>query len=142
MTSRTTSTTATKTWTPPATSHIGNQMKIDLQPVVDLVRGGRRFLVTAHARPDGDALGSMLATALGLRALGKEVVLYDHDLPPPRYRFLPSAGEVTPTPPTQPFDVTFVHDCGDARLLGDKCPDKQVIGTMVVLDHHASSRDF
>ena len=54
-----------------------------LDEVVRLVRAGRRFLVTGHANPDGDALGSMLATLHGLRALGKEVVAYDHD-PAPR----------------------------------------------------------
>jgi phosphoesterase RecJ-like protein len=117
-------------------------MTSDLQPVIDLVRGGRRFLCTAHSRPDGDALGSMLATAHGLRALGKEVVLYDKDPAPARYAFLPGAQEITTVPPKQRFDATFVHDCGDARLLGDGFPGKDVTGPIVVLDHHAASRDY
>ena len=51
---------------------------------VALLQSGKRFLVTAHARPDGDALGSMLATAHGLKRLGKEVVLYNRDAAPKR----------------------------------------------------------
>ena len=50
-----------------------------LNDVVALIGRGHRFLVSAHRSPDGDALGSMLATAHALRALGKEVVLYDRD---------------------------------------------------------------
>jgi phosphoesterase RecJ-like protein len=113
-----------------------------LDDVVALVHRGRRFLVTAHQAPDGDALGSMLATAHGLEALGKEVVRYDRDPPPARLAFLPGADRVTTTPPVAPFDATFVHDCGDARLLGPGFPGPSVTGPIVVLDHHATARPF
>ncbi len=115
-----------------------------LDEVVRLVRAGRRFLVTGHANPDGDALGSMLATLHGLRKLGKEVVAYDHDPAPRRFAFLPAAGELVTDPSAlgAPFDATFVHDCGDAHLLGDRFPPPSVTGPLVVLDHHASGRAF
>jgi phosphoesterase RecJ-like protein len=117
---------------------------IDLDEVVARVHAGRRFLSTAHASPDGDALGSMLATAFGLRALGKEVVLYDRDPPPARLAWLPGADEIKTTPPPSDarFDLTFVHDCGDARLLGAGFPPPSVTGPLVVLDHHAVGRPF
>jgi phosphoesterase RecJ-like protein len=118
-------------------------MKIaTIEEVAQLVQTGRRFLVTGHARPDGDALGSMLATAHGLRALGKQVVVYDHDPAPPQLAFLPGADAIVTTPPTEPFDATVVHDCGDAHLLGDNFPPPSVTGPMIVLDHHASARPF
>ncbi len=117
-------------------------MTAPLDEVVALVARGHRFLCTAHARPDGDALGSMLATAHALRALGKEVVLYDHDPPPSRLAFLPGASEVVTSAPKSPFDATFVHDCGDRRLLGDRFPPREVTGPVVVLDHHGTTRDF
>jgi len=115
-----------------------------LEDVVRLVRAGRRFLVTGHANPDGDALGSMLATLHGLRALGKEVVAYDHDPAPRRLAFLPGAGELVSDAAALrgPFDATFVHDCGDRHLLGDRFPPPAVTGPLVVLDHHASGNDF
>jgi phosphoesterase RecJ-like protein len=114
----------------------------NLDKAVDLIRAGKRFLVTAHASPDGDALGSMLATAHGLRALGKEVVVYDRDPAPPRLRFLPGAADVQVRRPKEKFDACLVHDCGDARLLGEGFPGKEVTGPLVVLDHHASVRPF
>jgi phosphoesterase RecJ-like protein len=115
-----------------------------LAEVVTLVRAGRRFLVAGHANPDGDALGSMLATAHGLRALGKEVVLYDRDGAPKRLAFLPGAGEIVHAVPVddRPFDATLVHDTGDAKLLGEGFPPPSVTGPLVVVDHHASVRPF
>jgi bifunctional oligoribonuclease and PAP phosphatase NrnA len=115
-----------------------------LDEVVRLVRAGRRFLVTGHANPDGDALGSMLATLHGLRTLGKEVVAYDHDPAPRRLAFLPGAESLVTDPARLggPFDATFVHDCGDAHLLGDRFPARAVTGPLVVVDHHSSGNDF
>ena len=115
-----------------------------LAEVVSLMRAGRRFLVTGHANPDGDALGSMLATLHGLRALDKEVVAYDHDPAPRRLAFLPGADAlVTDAAKLRgPFDATFVHDCGDEHLLGDGFPARTVTGPLIVVDHHASGRAF
>jgi phosphoesterase RecJ-like protein len=100
--------------------------------------------VTAHANPDGDALGSMLATMHGLRALGKEVASYCHDRAPKRLAFLPGAAEIVTNGAklAGPFDATLVHDCGDARLLGENFPPPTVTGPLIVLDHHASARPF
>ena len=62
-----------------------------------------RFLVVTHENPDGDALGSMLALTLGLRALGKDALCSSRGRAPlpAEYRFL-SLAEVSATtrPPT------------------------------------------
>src|SRR4051794_26468124 len=47
----------------------------DLQAVVQALRDHDRFLTTTHENPDGDALGSLLGMTLGLRQLGKDVVM-------------------------------------------------------------------
>ncbi len=117
-------------------------MSAELDQVVALIKSGRRFLVTAHASPDGDALGSMLATGWGLRALGKEVVFYNRDAAPARLRFLPGASELRATKLKDKFDACIVHDCGDVRLLGEGFPSRELTGPLLVLDHHASVRPF
>src|ERR1700692_2535973 len=63
----------------------------DLAAVVDALRSNERFLVLTHENPDGDALGSMLGAALGLRELGKGVVMHlSADAPlPAECGFLP-----------------------------------------------------
>ena len=55
----------------------------------DLVSGARCISVAAHARPDGDALGSTSALAWWLRdSLGKDAVVLLPDTPPDTIRFI------------------------------------------------------
>lgn len=111
--------------------------------VVDLVRGGRRFLLTCHLRPDGDALGSMLGFAAILRELGKEVVMFNIDPIPEYLRFLPRSDEVLRAPPSgERFDATFVTDTSSRALLPKQLPPADVTGPWVVIDHHAAHDDF
>src|SRR6266480_2357936 len=63
----------------------------DLAAVADAIREHDRFVLTTHENPDGDALGSLLATKLALEQLGKDVVIYLYgEAPLPReYAFMP-----------------------------------------------------
>ena len=54
----------------------------------------RRFLITSHERPDGDAIGSELALRQILEDLGKESVVYNQDRTPGNYLFLPGSGRI------------------------------------------------
>jgi phosphoesterase RecJ-like protein len=51
----------------------------------DAILSRRRFLITSHAKPDGDSIGSQLAMAYALEALGKEVRLVNADPAPEHY---------------------------------------------------------
>ena len=42
----------------------------------------QRFVISSHSRPDGDSIGSQLAMAYALRALGKEVDVVNEDPAP------------------------------------------------------------
>ena len=46
------------------------------EPLVEAIRSGRRFLLTSHVNPDGDAIGSALGLARVLRALGKDATIW------------------------------------------------------------------
>src|SRR3954468_393890 len=93
----------------------------DLRAVVDAIRAHDRFTVVTHENPDGDALGSLLATTLALRALGKDAVMYlSGDAPlPGEYRFLPLAelqrGEL---PADVEERVLLAVDCANERRIG------------------------
>ena len=56
--------------TPPPTTSPDNTRLLAL--ICDEIRRGQRFLITSHARPDGDSIGSQVAMALAIRALGKD----------------------------------------------------------------------
>ena len=62
----------------------------DMQAAIAALRDNDRFVVTSHEAPDGDALGSLLATGLALGELGKDVVMFlGGQAPlPGEYRFL------------------------------------------------------
>lgn len=111
---------------------------IELARAAELIRSGQRFLIGAHARLDGDAIGSMLVSAYGLRLLGKEVFLYNPDPVPRRFQFLPGAADIRrKIPAGLRFSATLIHDCGARHLLGEHFPTPAVTGPLLVLDHHA-----
>ena len=64
--------------------------RLILHAVAEAIRAHDRFLVVTHENPDGDALGSLLATTLALDGLGKDSVMYlAGDAPLPReYAFM------------------------------------------------------
>ena len=88
----------------------------DLDLVVDELRSADRFLLTTHEGPDGDALGSLLATHHILGQLGKDSVMFlaAKEFPlPVEYRFLPLS-EVFHEPPADMADRTVIFlDCGN-----------------------------
>ena len=114
-----------------------------LATVAARVGSGQRFLVVAHARVDGDAIGAMLVSTHGLRALGKQVYLYNPEAVARRFHFLPGATEVRRKIPAElRFDATLVHDCGARHLLGEGFPPPEVTGPLIILDHHEVVSDF
>jgi len=119
------------------------QTTSDLQAVVDALRANDRFVVVSHENPDGDSLGSLLATTLALRQLGKDAVMYlSGDTPIPReYAFMP-LDDVTRTVPADIADRVLVAvDCAKADRIG---PDPtQLMGAKLTVDidhHHDNSR--
>jgi phosphoesterase RecJ-like protein len=107
-------------------------------------RSHRRLLLTSHARPDGDAIGSVLALAEVLDQLGCDAKVILADPIPYIYRTLPnlhrihhavSASDVDPDPATP----AILLECdGIARtgLLGLEGRP------LINIDHHASGRLF
>jgi phosphoesterase RecJ-like protein len=111
--------------------------------VAQVLRTARRLLVTMHRQPDGDALGSTLGLAGALREAGRDVVVYNPDPPPRAYRFLPGADRIVGTlSPSERFDATVVADAGSADRLGPELPGPDRRGTLVNLDHHATTEPF
>ncbi len=115
----------------------------DFDAVVEAVAAHERFLVVTHENPDGDALGSMLGATLGLRALGKDALMYLAVAAPlpAEYDFMP-LGELLREPPADVGErVLLALDCANERRLG---PDSSVLGSAaLVLDvdhHHDNSR--
>src|SRR5436305_15313027 len=122
-------------------------MPIDWTPFVELVRRPRRILLTTHVRPDGDGLGSMLALAEALAALGKDVRMVIASTYPPRYAFLDSERSIrTFEGPGQEYrdvEAVVVLDTGTWNQLGNF--GQYLKGMSVpraVIDHHLTQDDL
>ena len=123
--------------------------EIDWPRFVEIVRAGRRFLLTTHVRPDGDAVGSVLAMAAALEQLGKNATIVTAFELPRRLRFLDPDQKIqrlgAQVAPEQlgEFDVLMVLDTAAWAQLGETGDViRRTRALKVVLDHHASSDDL
>jgi phosphoesterase RecJ-like protein len=123
--------------------------------IVEELRGAEKLIVVSHENPDGDALGSLIATQGILSSLGKDCALFidAEEFPlPHEYRFFPLDGLVS-APPADLDERTIVFlDCGnlernpaeafqrpDAHILNiDHHHDNTCFGTVNLVDSHAS----
>ena len=111
-----------------------------LSQVVELIEAKRRFAITSHVRPDGDALGSSLGLYWLLRALDKEPEVIMRDAVPHAYRKLPGAELVRVTPSVdKPYDAVFVIECSDITRPGLERLEEQLV---VNIDHHSTTSLF
>ncbi len=114
-----------------------------IQTIIEQLERHRRFLVASHAHPDGDAIGSLLAMGLALKAMGKEVLMYNESPIPAVYRFLPLVHTIRhKIDPAANFDAAIVLDCGDVERLGTATADLERIPLVVNIDHHVTNTGF
>jgi phosphoesterase RecJ-like protein len=119
-------------------------LEADLAAVVAALRDGRRFLVTSHENPDGDALGSLLAMHVALRQLGKDsVMMLAGPSPlPGEYRFLelPERGLVRERPADHTERVLVAVDCAQETRIGDADLLATAVSSVNVDHHHDNTR--
>jgi phosphoesterase RecJ-like protein len=116
----------------------------DLAAVADALRENERFLVVTHENPDGDALGSMLGAALGLRELRKDVVMHLSGVAPlpGEYGFLPFDELRRDLPEDIEHRVLLALDCANERRIG---PDENALDRALLVidvDHHHDNNRF
>ena len=104
------------------------------------LRDHQRFAVLSHVRPDGDALGSQLALALSLQALGKTVRVWNEDGILEKYSFLPHAKLLTKPPAAkEDVDLVVALDTAVQTRLGTALDAVGSAKMMVNIDHHPSN---
>ena len=104
----------------------------------------RRFVLTTHLNPDGDAIGSVVSLALFLQSLGKELRIVNHDRAPDNLAFI----EV-PEFPVEAYDPGRHDACLEAAdrliLVDNSAPDRlgrmesplaRLADRTLCIDHH------
>jgi len=114
-----------------------------ISDIIKAIHEGQSFLITAHVRLDGDALGSELAFYLMLRDMGKKAVVYNQDRTPERYQFLPAAHHITHSLTNiEQYDTCVVLDCSDLSRVGEEADRLRKIKKLINIDHHVSNNGF
>lgn len=112
-----------------------------IEQVIKEIEQRKAFLLTSHARPDGDAIGSLLALYQILRQKGKAARVMMSDAVPLIYSRLPYAhiveqcGEIPEDAP----QAAIILECDSilrTRLHGLR--ERFLIN----IDHHSSAREF
>ena len=115
----------------------------DVAAVVEALRSHDRFLLTTHENPDGDALGSLLATKLALDQLGKDDVMVLHgDAPlPGEYAFMELDDLLRRWPDDAAERVLVALDCANESRIADP----EILGRVPLVldvDHHHDNTRF
>ena len=108
--------------------------------IVGAIRTRQRFVLSSHARPDGDAIGSQMAMALALESLGKDVTLVNRD---------PVPGPLTAFPGTErirvaeavdtAYDAAIIMECSSLDRTGVAGFDRSFV---INVDHHQGNTSY
>ena len=110
--------------------------------ILDVLRESKTICVVGHMRPDGDCIGSQLGLTLALKAEGKEVICWNQDPVPQKYRFLDRDGTFHRPQPGMKFDCVVAVDCASFERLGQIGPFIARRKPLINIDHHESNTRY
>jgi phosphoesterase RecJ-like protein len=112
----------------------------DLLQIVEAVRARRRFVLSSHARPDGDSIGSQLAMAYALQAMGKAAVVVNSDAAAAPLLAFPGVRDIRIAPAIDgDFDAAIIMECGDLKRTGVAGLERFFV---VNIDHHPGNTGY
>ncbi len=109
-------------------------------PIVAAIGRHQRFVLSSHARPDGDSIGSQLAMAYALRALGKDVAIVNKDAAPASLLSFPGVSGIRVAESLdETFDAAIIMECSDLQRTGVVGLDR---GFVINIDHHPGNTSY
>src|SRR6266699_104009 len=116
------------------TSPTQTSSHLPVQEIAAAIHARRRFVISSHARPDGDSIGSQLAMAFALEALGKDVRIVNADPAPDHYREFPGVDRIEIAAHSDAAaDALIVMECSDLSRTGVAGLEHHFI---INIDHH------
>jgi phosphoesterase RecJ-like protein len=111
-----------------------------LRDVLSNIEQRSRFVLTSHSRPDGDAIGSVLACSALLRQIGKQVEVVLRDPVPSAYRSLPFVDSVIQAPYVRNrYETAIILECDSVQRTALEGLDGRFL---INIDHHYTGRPF
>jgi phosphoesterase RecJ-like protein len=112
----------------------------DLDRIVGRLAAGQRFVVSSHERPDGDAIGSAMAMALALAAIGKQADVVMDARPPVFLQPFPGVDRIQVTKAvTASYDAALIMECSSLDRTGVAGLDRSPV---INIDHHPGNTQY
>jgi phosphoesterase RecJ-like protein len=114
-----------------------------INQIRELIRSRDSFLISAHANPDADAVGSCLGLALALNKMGKKAYVL-LDTYSEKFDIIPGKRFLYPEPyGGLNAEVFFCLDCGEVNRMGSGAlPVFQRTPETVCIDHHMTNKGY
>ena len=109
-----------------------------LDEILKEIKKANDIIILTHNNPDGDAIGSSLATYIALKEAGKNVEVVIPKMPR-IYNFLPCADEVKKEASKQSYDLAISLDCATIKLLNGWSKYFEDSTKRIVIDHHSTN---
>ena len=120
-------------------------MKSPKVEIGEAILARQRFLITSHAKPDGDSIGSQLAMAYALEVLGKDVRIVNADPAPEHYMEFPGVARIeimrtlVDRPGPQQHEALIVMESSDLKRTGVAGLEGRFT---INIDHHQGNTTF
>lgn len=100
--------------------------------------------IAGHVRPDGDCVGSCLATYNYIKTWFPQIQVDVYLEPIPNiFKFLKNADKIKHSCDNdQTYDLCIVQDCGDTGRLGEAVKYFETAKKTICIDHHVSNDNF
>ena len=119
--------------------------KEKIYQIKKIIEENNNFLIISHERPDGDALGSVLAMKIALEKQGKKAIGFCADILPENFNFLPDVEKIKNDPKivdefvkkssdSSKLSKIILVDCSEIYRTGLKNLKKENIA--LAIDHH------
>lgn len=110
--------------------------------VSEAILAAQDIFVISHVAPDGDAIGSLLASGWALEKMGKGCQLTCPDPVPSVFAYLPGSWKITTRKPAGE-DLIVVLDCSDLERLASVY-EAAIFGCTLTIniDHHVTNMRF
>lgn len=109
--------------------------------LLSFLKKEKKFFIATHVNPEGDALGSSIALSMALASLGKKTLLYEKDIVPHFYHYLPGHENFMSSIPPSVLDEwpLVLLDCNSLERAGIA---RLNFRYSLVIDHHETESPF
>ena len=106
----------------------------EVNSIAEAITQRQRLVITSHARPDGDSIGSELALAHALKSLQKDVRVINRDPVPSYLASFPGTSDIEICHTIEhTFDAAIVLECPSLERTGVTGLDRSFV---INIDHH------